>query len=48
MCSHAPGAGPPALGHQDRELVQGVGFKTRHSVSQCGGISHLKLTNQRQ
>ena len=42
LSGHAPGAGPPALGHHDGELVQSVGLQPGYHVAQVGGVGSLQ------
>lgn len=41
MGRHAPRAAPAALGHHHGELIQRVGFQSRHRVEQRRGVCHL-------
>lgn len=44
MSRHAPCASFPAFSDHDRELVQSVGFQTRHHVTQVGRVGRLKTS----
>lgn len=47
MRRHAPGAGPPAFGDHDGELVHGVRLQPYHGVTQSGRICRLQRMEQR-